>query len=174
MHILFKITIPLSYPGILKAALLVFLMSIADFGNPMLISGNVHFLATDAYLYWVGENNLEMAAVFCVFLIIPSMLMFIIHEFVLKGKSFTTIGGKPQQAEERDDARKNFLPHDGRCRAGIAADRGLFRHDLSGRLHQDSDDRQHLYPGAFQQPQRHPLAGDQREIRAFSRLHRAR
>ena len=41
-EILFKISIPLSFPGILKAALLVFLLSIADFGNPMLISGNVH------------------------------------------------------------------------------------------------------------------------------------
>ena len=108
--ILFKITIPLSFPGTLKAALLVFLLSIADFGNPMLISGNVHFLATDAYLYWVGENNLEMAAVFCVFLILPSMLMFIIHEFILKGKSYTTIGGKPQQGEERPMSGKILYP----------------------------------------------------------------
>ena len=108
--VLFKITIPLLYPGILKAALLVFLMSIADFGNPMLISGNVHFLATDAYLYWVSENNVEMAAVFCVFLIIPCMIMFIIHEFILKGKSFTTIGGKPQQMEERKIPGKIFCP----------------------------------------------------------------
>ena len=108
--ILFKITIPLSYPGILKAALLVFLMAIADFGNPMLIGGNVHFLATDAYLYWVGENNLEMAAVFCVFLIIPSMLMFVIHEFILKGRSFTTIGGKPQQVEDRRIPAKIYYP----------------------------------------------------------------
>jgi iron(III) transport system permease protein len=109
-EILFRITIPLAYPGILKAALLVFLMAIADFGNPMLISGNVHFLATDAYLYWVGENNLEMAAVFCVFLIIPSMFMFIIHEFMLKGRSFTTIGGKPQHVEERPISDKIFYP----------------------------------------------------------------
>lgn len=108
--ILFKITIPLSYPGLLKAALLVFLMSIADFGNPMLISGNVHFLATDAYLYWVSENNLEMAAVFCVFLIIPSMMMFVIHELILKGKSFTTIGGKPQHIEERKIPQKILYP----------------------------------------------------------------
>ena len=109
-NILFKITIPLSFPGILKAALLVFLLSIADFGNPMLISGNVHFLATDAYLYWVGENNLEMAAVFCVFLIVPSMFMFIIHEFILKGKSYTTIGGKPQHGEERPISGKILYP----------------------------------------------------------------
>jgi len=109
-QILFRITIPLSYPGILKAALLVFLMCIADFGNPMLIGGNVHFLATDAYLYWVSENNMEMAAVFCVFLIIPSMLMFVIHEFVLKGRSFTTIGGKPQQTEDKTIASKILFP----------------------------------------------------------------
>ena len=108
--ILFKITIPLSFPGILKAALLVFLMSIADFGNPMLISGNVHFLATNAYFYWISENNLEMAAVFCVFLIIGSMLMFVIHEFILKGKSFTTIGGKPQLVEERPISSKILYP----------------------------------------------------------------
>jgi iron(III) transport system permease protein len=85
-------------------------MSIADFGNPMLISGNVHFLATDAYLYWVSENNAEMAAVFCVFLIIPSMMMFIVHEFILKGKSFTTIGGKPQEVEKRKIPGKIIIP----------------------------------------------------------------
>lgn len=109
-RILFKITIPLSFPGVLKAILLVFLMSIADFGNPMLISGNVHFLATDAYIYWVSENNIEMAAVFCVFLIIPSLIIFILHEYFLKGKSFTTIGGKPQSIADRKISNKILLP----------------------------------------------------------------
>jgi iron(III) transport system permease protein len=100
VDILFKVTIPLSAPGILKAALLVFILSIADFGNPMLIGGGVSFLATDAYLLWIGENNLEMAAVFCVFLVLPSLIMFVIHEYILKGREYTTIGGKPQQVEE--------------------------------------------------------------------------
>ncbi len=108
--ILFKITLPLSFPGVLKATLLVFLMSIADFGNPMLISGNVHFLATDAYIYWVSENNIEMAAVFCVFLIIPSLIIFILHEYILKGKSFATIGGKPQSIEDRKISNKILYP----------------------------------------------------------------
>ncbi len=108
--ILWKITVPLSFPGVLKATLLVFLMSIADFGNPMLISGNVHFLATDAYIYWVSENNIEMAAVFCVFLIIPSLIIFIAHEFILKGKAFTTIGGKPQAIEDREISNKILYP----------------------------------------------------------------
>ncbi len=101
LQILFKITIPLAAPGILKAALLVFIMSIADFGNPMLIGGGVPFLATKAYFLWISEANLEMAAVFCVFLVIPSMIMFIVHEYILKGKMYTTIGGKPQQTEKK-------------------------------------------------------------------------
>ncbi len=108
--ILFKITIPLAAPGILKAALLVFLMSIADFGNPMLIGGGVSFLATDAYFLWMSENNLEMSAVFCVFLVLPSMIMFIIHEYILKGRVYTTIGGKPQQSEKRRIAPQILYP----------------------------------------------------------------
>jgi iron(III) transport system permease protein len=110
VDVLFNITIPLAAPGILKAALLVFILSIADFGNPMLIGGEVSFLATDAYLLWIGENNLEMSAVFCVFLVIPSIIIFIIHEYLLKGKGYTTIGGKPQQSEKRKIAPQIFYP----------------------------------------------------------------
>jgi iron(III) transport system permease protein len=109
-QILFKITIPLAAPGILKAALLVFIMSIADFGNPMLIGAGVPFLATKAYFIWISEANLEMAAVFCVFLVIPSMIIFIAHEYILKGKMYTTIGGKPQQTEKRKLSLKIFSP----------------------------------------------------------------
>jgi iron(III) transport system permease protein len=108
VDILFKITVPLAAPGILKAALLVFIMSIADFGNPMLIGGGVSFLATDAYLLWIGENNLEMAAVFCVFLVLPSLIIFMVHEYFLKGKEYTTIAGKPQQVEKREISPRIF------------------------------------------------------------------
>jgi iron(III) transport system permease protein len=67
----------------------------------MLIGGGVPFLATKAYFLWISEANLEMAAVFCVFLVIPSMIIFIVHEYILKGKMYTTIGGKPQQTEKK-------------------------------------------------------------------------
>jgi len=109
-QILYKITVPLAAPGILKAALLVFILSIADFGNPMLIGGDVTFLATGAYHLWVSENNLEMAAVFCVFLVLPSLIIFVVNEYILKGKAYTTIGGKPQQSERRPIAGKILYP----------------------------------------------------------------
>ena len=110
IDIFFKITIPLAIPGILKAALLVFIMSIADFGNPMLIGGGVPFLATKAYFLWISESNLEMSAVFCVFMVIPSMIIFIVHEYILKVEKYTTIGGKPQQTEKRKISLKIFSP----------------------------------------------------------------
>jgi iron(III) transport system permease protein len=110
LQILCKITIPLAAPGILKAALLVFILSIADFGNPMLIGGDVSFLSTGAYLLWVSENNLEMAAVFCVFLVLPSLIIFGVNEYILKGKAYTTIGGKPQHSESRPVSRRILYP----------------------------------------------------------------
>jgi len=109
-QILYKITIPLAAPGILKASLLVFILSIADFGNPMLIGGDVTFLSTGAYLLWVSDNNLEMAAVFCVFLVIPSLIIFVVNEYLLKGKAYTTIVGKPQHSERRPIAGTILYP----------------------------------------------------------------
>lgn len=118
-QILYKITIPLAAPGILRASLLVFILSIADFGNPMLIGGDVPFLSTGAYLLWVSDNNLEMAAVFCVFLVLPSLIIFVVNEYLLKGKAYTTIGGKPQQTERRPIAPNILYPMLGL--AGIAS-----------------------------------------------------
>lgn len=109
-QILYKITIPLSAPGILRASLLVFILSIADFGNPMLIGGDVPFLSTGAYLLWVSDNNLEMAAVFCIFLVLPSLIIFVVNEYLLKGKGYATIGGKPQQTERRPIAPNILYP----------------------------------------------------------------
>jgi iron(III) transport system permease protein len=38
------------------------------------------------------------------------MIVFVVHEYILKGKMYTTIGGKPQQAEKRKISGKIFYP----------------------------------------------------------------
>ena len=43
------ITLPLATPGIASAWLLVFIQSLADFGNPMVISGNYRVLSVQAF-----------------------------------------------------------------------------------------------------------------------------
>ncbi|MCP8615842.1 ABC transporter permease [Salirhabdus salicampi] len=91
---IFNITIPLAKSGIIKAGLLVFVMALADFSNPMIIGGGLPFLASDAYLLVVGQQNIEMAAVLGVFLIVPSLLVFIFQTYFLKDTNLETISGE--------------------------------------------------------------------------------
>ena len=87
------ITIPLLAPGILKAGLLVFVMTIAEFGNAAILGGRTAFLAPDTYTMIIGEADFEMGSVLSVMLIIPCIIIFFLHNYMLTGKKFTTIGG---------------------------------------------------------------------------------
>jgi len=100
-RIMRSITIPLAAPGLLKAALLVFVMTIAEFGNPAILGGRTPFLSPDTYLMITGEADFNMASVLSVALIAPCLVIFILHNFVLAGKGYTTIVGKPTAAEPR-------------------------------------------------------------------------
>lgn len=100
--VLRTVIIPLSAPGILKAALLVFALSIADFANPALLGARLSFLAPDAWLFMTGEMNFQMAGVVSVFLVVPCIGIFLLHHYWLKGKTYTTIVGKPVTAEARE------------------------------------------------------------------------
>ena len=95
------ITIPLLAPGILKAGLLVFVMTIAEFGNAAILGGRTAFLAPDTYTMIIGEADFEMGSVLSVMLIIPCIIIFFLHNYMLTGKKFTTIGGKPVASEPR-------------------------------------------------------------------------
>jgi iron(III) transport system permease protein len=101
VRIIRTITIPLLAPGILKAGLLVFVMTIAEFGNAAILGGRTPFLAPDTYTMIIGEADFEMGSVLSVILIIPCIIIFFLHNYMLTGKKFTTIGGKPVASEPR-------------------------------------------------------------------------
>lgn len=101
VRIVRSITIPLAAPGLLKAALLVFVMTIAEFGNPAILGGRIPFLAPDTYLMITGEGDFNMASVLSVVLITPCILIFFLHNYVLKGKGYATITGKGMAAEPK-------------------------------------------------------------------------
>lgn len=101
-RIIRSITIPLAAPGLLKAALLVFVMTIAEFGNPAILGGRTPFLAPDTYLMITGEGDFNMASVLSVVLILPCVVIFLLHNYVLKGKGYATIVGKPTAVENRE------------------------------------------------------------------------
>jgi iron(III) transport system permease protein len=110
VRIVRSITVPLAAPGLLKAALLVFVMTIAEFGNPAILGGRTPFLAVDTYLAITGEGDFNMASVLSVVLIIPCVLIFILHNYVLKGRGYATITGKGMAAEPKPIAPAIKIP----------------------------------------------------------------
>jgi iron(III) transport system permease protein len=54
----------------------------------------------DTYLAITGEGDFNMASVLSVVLIIPCVLIFILHNYVLKGRGYATITGKGMAAEQ--------------------------------------------------------------------------
>ena len=88
------ITLPLSTPGIAGAALLVSILVLADFGNPIMISGDFSVLATEAWMRVEGWGDVAGAAVISVILLIPSVLIFSFQRFWVQRRSYVTITGK--------------------------------------------------------------------------------
>lgn len=89
------VTLKLATPGLASAFLLVAINSLADFGNPMLVGGNYHVLATEAYTQVTGAWDMPMGAVLSVFLVIPTLIVFFVQRYYLEKNSYVTVTGKP-------------------------------------------------------------------------------
>lgn len=91
-----KVTFPLSVPGIASAFLIVFIESMADFGNPLVLAGaSFPMLAPQAYLEITGSFNLGRGATLAVVLILPSLTAFAIQRYYLAKRQYVTVTGKP-------------------------------------------------------------------------------
>jgi len=67
-----SITFPLATPGVASAWLLVFIQSMADFGNPMVISGNFRVLSVQAFLQITGIYDLSRGSTLAILLLLPT------------------------------------------------------------------------------------------------------
>jgi iron(III) transport system permease protein len=95
MQTFVTITLPLMAPGIANAFLIVFIESLADFGNPLLLGGNLDVLSTSIYFAVVGvQQDPGRAAVLAVILLLLSLGLFVVQRRLLARKSFVTVGGK--------------------------------------------------------------------------------
>lgn len=94
-----KITLPLAAPGIASALLVIFIESLADFGNPLVLAGSSFpTLAVQAYLEITGMYNLAGGAALAVVLLIPSVTAFILQKYWVSKKSYVTVSGKPTRS----------------------------------------------------------------------------
>lgn len=91
-----RVTFPLSLPGIASALLIVFIESLADFGNPLVLAGaSFPMLAPQAYLEITGSFNLQRGAALAMVLLLPSLTAFAIQRYWLARRQYVTVTGKP-------------------------------------------------------------------------------
>ena len=89
------ITLPLMLPGIANAFLVVFIESIADFGNPVVLGGSFGVLSTDVFFAVVGaQSDFSRAAMLACILLGFALLAFFIQRAVVGKRSYVSMTGK--------------------------------------------------------------------------------
>ena len=89
------VTLPLIRPGLANAFLLGFIESMADFGNPLVLGGNLDVLSTEIFFAIVGaQYDQSGAAILATILLGFTLLAFYFQRFWLGKKSYVTVTGK--------------------------------------------------------------------------------
>ncbi len=89
------VTLPLLRPGLAAAFLLGFVESMADFGNPLVLSGNFEVLSVKIFFAVVGAaHDQTRAAVLALVLLIFTLVAFWAQQRWLGRASYTTVTGK--------------------------------------------------------------------------------
>lgn len=111
-QVFWKVTFPLSLPGVASAFLVVFIESMADFGNPLVLAGAAFpMLAPQAYLEITGSFNLPRGAMLSVILLLPSITAFAIQRYWIAKRQYVTVTGKPTASTSKvvSEPVKSFL-----------------------------------------------------------------
>lgn len=89
------VSLPLMRPGLANAFLLGFIESMADFGNPLVLGGNVDFLSTEIFFAIIGaQYDQSRAAVLALVLLFFTLSAFYAQRRWLGKRNYTTVSGK--------------------------------------------------------------------------------
>jgi iron(III) transport system permease protein len=94
-HIFRTVTLPLLAPGIAASFLLLFVESLADLGNPLLLGGNATVLSTEIYLAVAGQFDQQKASTLSLILLIPTLTIFLLQRYFIGRRSYVAVTGKP-------------------------------------------------------------------------------
>ena len=88
----FRVTLPLVLPSVSAGGLMAFMMSLANFGTPMIIGRNFHVLPTMAYNLFTSEvgENPGMASTVSILLIIVSTLAIFFQRFASSRRKYSS------------------------------------------------------------------------------------
>jgi iron(III) transport system permease protein len=96
--ILRRVTLSLARPGLASAALIVFILCMTDFGNPILVGGRYNVLATEIYAQVIGMNDFASAATMSVVLIVPCLVAYFINAHWVGSRSYVTVSAVSRTA----------------------------------------------------------------------------
>ncbi|KGN42732.1 ABC transporter permease [Knoellia aerolata] len=100
LKIFTSVTLPMLIPGIAGSVLLLFVESIADLANPLVLGGDYTVLASRAYLAVVGEYNVAGGAAYSLVLLLPALSVFLIQRYWVSRKNVVSVTGKPAGSPE--------------------------------------------------------------------------
>ncbi|MDR1826715.1 MAG: iron ABC transporter permease [Methylobacteriaceae bacterium] len=92
--------LPLLRPALANSFLIVFVQSMADFSNPIVVGGSYDVLATQIYFFIVGSQlNWVGASVLGTVLLGFSLAVFVIQYVWIGQRSYVTVSGKAYRGE---------------------------------------------------------------------------
>lgn len=93
-----RVTLSLARPGLASAALIVFILCMTDFGNPILVGGRYNVLATEIYAQVIGMNDFASAATMSVVLIVPCLVAYFVNAYWVGSRSYVTVSAVSRTA----------------------------------------------------------------------------
>lgn len=106
-----QVTLSMNWPALKRAFMLVFILSLTDFGNPALLGRDMPVLAGVIYDQITAYQNTPLAAAICIWLLAPSLLLYLALEAVGRRKRYASGGG----------GRKSEIALPGVWRAGLSS-----------------------------------------------------
>lgn len=95
-----EVTLPLAAPGLKRAVVLVFILSLTDFGNPLLLAGrDVPVIAAVIYDEMTAFRNTGLASALCVLLLAPGLAVHLVLERMGRRKRYDAGAGAGKAPE---------------------------------------------------------------------------
>jgi iron(III) transport system permease protein len=91
LAILWRVILALARPGLASAALIVFILCMTDFGNPILVGGRYNVLATEIYAQIIGMSNFAAGATMSVVLLVPCLIAYLANTYWVGRRSYVTV-----------------------------------------------------------------------------------
>lgn len=99
----YNIIFPLLRPALANSFLILFIQSLADFSNPLVLGGSFDVIATQIYFYIAGSQlDYASASTLGSMLLIFSLGVFIIQYLWIGNRSYVTVSGKSYRGDVQE------------------------------------------------------------------------